>query len=463
MEEQFTAWTLLVDAGLLGALLGVGVLLRALVTPLQTLMIPASVIAGVLGLALGPNGAGILPFSSQLGTYGSVLIVVVFVCIALTDDFDLRKIGRPVGSFAAYGVLIYASQVAVGALIALLVLQPLFDTPDSFGLLLFAGWAGGFGSAAAVGDAYLANGDDTVTSLAYTSATVGMIVGVVGGIIQAKIGAKRGHAKEFAGLTAIPEDLRTGVLDQATARPEIGRHTFSGASVETLGFQIGIVAMIGAAAYGMVNWLNEVWPSIVGENGPQLMVPAFAVAFILGLIGRLLFQVTKTAKFLDPGSLNSVSGTATDILIACGIASIAPTVVVDYWKPLLVLFVIGLACVLFLGIVVAPRVMTDAWFEKQLFTWGWGTGAVATGVAMLRIVDPKLKSGTMEQFGIAYIPVVPVEIAAVSFVPLMIMAGLSWAVVGIWGAIAVLAIAAAIWLAKTDPAGRKATAAAGSR
>lgn len=454
MEEQFTAWSVLVDAGLIGALLAVGTLARAVVKPLQTLMIPASVIAGILGLILGPQFLGVMPFSSQLGTYGSILIVIVFVCLALTDDFDVRKIGRPVGSFASYGVLIYASQVAIGALVALLVLKPLFDTPDSFAVLLFAGWAGGFGSAAAVGQAYAANGDPSVASLAYTSATVGMIVGVVGGIIQAKYGAKRGYAKEYAGLTSIPEDLRTGVLDQVAERPVIGRHTFSAASVESLAFQVGIVAMIGAAAYGVVEWIKDMWPRVVGENGPELIIPAFAVAFVLGLIGRVLFQATRTAKFLDSPSLNSVSGTATDILIVCGIASIAPKVVVEFWQPLLILFLVGLALSLFLGLLVAPRVMTDGWFEKQLFTWGWATGAVATGVAMLRIVDPKLKSGTMEQFGVAYIPVVPVEIAAVSFVPLLVIAGLSWAVVGIWGAIAVAAIVAAVLLVRTDPARR---------
>ena len=138
MQEQFTAWSVLVDAGLIGALLAVGTLARAVITPLQTLMIPASVIAGILGLVLGPNGLGWLPFSSQLGTYGSILIVIVFVCIALTDDFDVRKIGRPVGAFASYGVLIYSSQVAIGALVTLVLLQPLFDAPDSFAALLFA-------------------------------------------------------------------------------------------------------------------------------------------------------------------------------------------------------------------------------------------------------------------------------------------------------------------------------------
>lgn len=63
MEEQFTAWSVLVDAGLIGALLAVGTLARAVIRPLQSLMIPASVIAGILGLILGPQGMGLLPFS----------------------------------------------------------------------------------------------------------------------------------------------------------------------------------------------------------------------------------------------------------------------------------------------------------------------------------------------------------------------------------------------------------------
>lgn len=107
-DTDYTPWTLLVDMGLIGALLALGTLRRTLLRPLQTLMIPASVLAGFLGLLLGPNALDLLPFSDQLGTYSSVLIVVVFACLAMTDDFDVRKIGRPIASFAGYGVLMYA-------------------------------------------------------------------------------------------------------------------------------------------------------------------------------------------------------------------------------------------------------------------------------------------------------------------------------------------------------------------
>jgi ESS family glutamate:Na+ symporter len=92
-EAVFSPWALLVDAGLIGALLALGTLLRAKVKVLQSMMIPAGVLAGFAALILGPNVLGWLPFSDQLGTYTSLLIVIVFACLALTSDFNILKIG----------------------------------------------------------------------------------------------------------------------------------------------------------------------------------------------------------------------------------------------------------------------------------------------------------------------------------------------------------------------------------
>lgn len=437
---EFTPWSLLVDAGLIGLLLAAGTLLRAVIKPLQNLMIPASVIAGFLGLALGPAGLSWLPFSDQLETYTSVLIVLVFACLAMTGEFNFLKIGRSIGSFASYSVLMYSSQVVVGMLLALLIFVPLFNTSESFGVLLFAGWAGGFGSAAAVGQVFGDAGEPELQSLAFTSATVGILISIIGGIILAKIGAKRGHVIEFSGMSKIPRDMRTGVLDQSQNRPAVGTHTFSASSVESLAFQLGIILAISAGAYGVSEFL--------GGLVPEATFPVFSIAFAVGLVVRYLFKLAKTSRFVDGNSMRSISGASTDVLIVCGIASIMPTLVVDYVVPLIIMFIVGLVLVLSMGVFVSPRVLLDARFEKQLFTWGWTTGAVAAGIALLRIVDPKLKSRTLEDFALAYIAVAPVEIIAVTFVPTLILAGAAWAVVGIWGAITIVALVMAIVFAK---------------
>ena len=439
---DFTPWALLLDAGLIGMLLGLGVLLRALLPPLQALMIPASIIAGFLGLIFGPAGLGWIPFSSQVGTYASVLIVVVFSCLAMANDFGLSKVKGHIAGFASYSVLMYAVQVAAGMLVVLLVIGPVFGVSDNFGILIFAGWAGGFGTAAAIGQVFTDAGQAEMQSLAFTSATVGLLVGIVGGIIQAKVGAQKGHAKEFEGMGSLPKEMRTGLLDDHPDRPIIGRHTFSGSSIDTLGFQVAVVAAISAGAYAVSLWLGSVFPAI--------SFPVFSIAFLVGLGMRGLFRAMRATRFIDRESLDSISGASTDILIVCGIVSIKPQLVASHAVELTLLFVFALALCLFLGLVVAPRTLSGAWFEKQIFTWGWSTGAVATGIALLRIVDPKLKSKTLDDFAIAYIPVVPVEVSAVTFAPVLTLAGAAWVVVGIWGAIAVVAAALLVLLARRE-------------
>lgn len=112
--------------------------------------------------------------------------------------------------------------------------------------------------------------------------------------------------------------------------------------------------------------------------------------------------------------------------------------------PLALLFVATLAVDLAMFRWVAPAVMHGAWFEKSLFTWGWATGAVATSVALLRIVDPDLDSRTLEEFGLAYLPVTPLETGSVALAPLIVLAGLGWTVAAGWTAVGLVASARAL-------------------
>ena len=140
--------------------------------------------------------------------------------------------------------------------------------------------------------------------------------------------------------------------------------------------------------------------------------------------------------------MGSVSGASTDFLVAVGIASIVPAVVATYVVPLIILFVLGVLFCLFLFFYVAPRVFEHGWFERAVFSWGWVTASVATGIAVLKIVDPKMRSGTLEEFGMAYVGFAPFEIAAAILAPMMIIAGLVWlfGIVGLIGGVVLLAI-----------------------
>lgn len=439
---NYGPWSLVVDVGLIGGLLLVGTLIRRWVGPAQRLMLPASVIAGFLGLLLGPQVLGVLPFSDQLGTYASVLIAVVFACLGLGDDPHARGFGRSTAAFSAYSFATYALQVGLGMVLAYALFVPVFGTPDTFGLLLFAGWAGGFGSAAAVGSVLGDAGWAGASSLAFTSATVGMLAGVVGGIAIANWGARRGHTERLGRFEELPATLRTGLVPPGDREPT-GIATTSASSIEPLGLQVCLVAAITVLGYGAAEG--------IGLLVPSFSVPVFILAFLAGLLVKTVARRTPAWQYCDQRTLKSISGVSTDVLIVCGIASITPSLVADYWAPLALLFVAALALNLAMFRWIAPSVMHGAWFEKSLFTWGWATGAVATSVALLRIVDPDLDSRTLEEFGLAYLPVTPLETGSVALAPLIVLAGLGWAVAVGWTAVGLVALALPFLLGWTRP------------
>lgn len=139
------------------------------------------------------------------------------------------------------------------------------------------------------------------------------------------------------------------MISQVSKRPSIGQHPHTGSSIESLGFQVSVVVMISAVAYGR---------SLVNANfWPDLAVPVFVLAFLIGLIMRAIMAKGRVAKYIDKATLQSISGTATDVLIVAGIASIQPQIVADFGIELILMFIFGLILTLFLGLWGAPRLI----------------------------------------------------------------------------------------------------------
>ena len=95
---NFTPWVFFTDAGIICGLLLIGKLLRVKIRLIQKLFIPPSLLAGLLGLTFGPNGLGWLPLSSNVGTYSSILIAIVFAALPFSSPrFKVKDVARRVG------------------------------------------------------------------------------------------------------------------------------------------------------------------------------------------------------------------------------------------------------------------------------------------------------------------------------------------------------------------------------
>ena len=412
-----TAWTLLVDIGIVSALLLVGKLLRAKVRFIQKLFVPPSLLAGFAGLVFGPELLDWLPLSEHLGTYAGILIALVFATLPLTATHtgsSGKRIGR-MWSYSQAGMLL---QWAIGGALGLFLLRHFWPVNEAFGLAMPAGFCGGHGTAAAMGEAFSRYGVEEMQSLAMTSATVGIVASVIIGMWLISWGAGHGYTTYLSRYEDLPSELRTGILPK-DKRQSMGEASFSSISLDSMTFNFSVVALITLLGYGMSLAVARVWPAV--------MLPVFSCAFIAGILIRWILRRAHTDQYLSKPILGHLSGAFTDYLVAFGVASIKLRVVVQLIVPLMILLLAGLVFTLMYVLLAGRRIHREAWFEKSVFTWGWFTGTMAMGIALLRITDPDGKSGCLDDYAYAYLYIAPVEISLVSLSPLLFAQGFgSW-------------------------------------
>lgn len=419
--EEFSVNAILLDVGWISLLMIIGNVLRHRVKFFfQDLLLPAPITAGLFGLLLGPHVLGLINFSDYLGDYTTVLIAVVFASMAFSMDIG-GKVNKGARNMWGYSAMMHTGQWGLFILLGLFVFAPLFNTPSWFGMMLPVGFTGGFGTAAAIGGALEGVGAEAALSLGFASATVGTVVAIIGGVIAANWGIRRGKVSYVP--KELPDEIRSGYITNLEQRPSLGRATTNPSSIEPLALHLGFVVLTVMAAFGLNQGISAVWENV--------SIPLYASSMVLGLIFRALMNVIGAQDYLDKEAIGSINGAASDYLVAFGVASIVPAAIASYWQALVLLFVLGTAfCVAFL-LWFPAEFFGERWIERAIFGWGWATASVATGIALLKIVDPKLKSGTLSEYGMAYIGQGPIEISWAVIAPMAVMhgftAGFGWA------------------------------------
>ena len=438
--DTFTPWAFFVDLGLISVLLLIGQTLRAKVKLIQKMFIPPSLIAGLLGLALGPNGLGWLPFSDQLGTYAGILIAVVFAALPFSSsNAPIKEIVRTTGPMWAYAQLGMLLQWGIVGLFGLTIIKWIWpNLNDAFGVMFPTGFYGGHGTAAAIGAAFEGLGWEDARSLGMMTATVGVVIAIGIGLIFIKWATRNKHAAFISDFNDLPDELRSGMLPEEK-RSSIGTETTSSISIDSLTFHAALVCVAALLGYLASRGVKLAYP--------KLELPVFSCAFVIGLIMKRVFDAVHISKYICPQTTVRIGSMSTDLLVAFGVASIKLSVIVNYALPLLVLIICGTLITMLITFYLGRRLSKTYWFERTIFAWGWWTGTMAMGIALLRIVDPKLASKAMDDYALAYLPIAPVEIILISLTPVLFASGK-----GFWMVAGCLALSAATiliaWLMK---------------
>lgn len=415
---EFNVYSLLLDLMWASIFLFVAKLLREKIKLLQSLFIPVSLLAGFIGLAMGQNGFGVISYSSGFGSYSGLLIIAVFVSIGLRG-FNFSKGGWKtnfdrIGSYYCQRNIGWAFQYAVPIIFSMLVLKKLFpELNPAFGMLIPAGFQGGHGTAAALGQTLGSLGWVDATDLGMTSATVGILTRIFGGIALIKIGTRKGYTKFVKDFSQLPEDMRTGLIKKEN-RPPMGYETVSPMAIDPLAWHLLLVIIPTGIGYILTNYI---------QNITGLGVPSFSVGFLVAILFSIFLKGIKADEYIDNHIISRIGSLCTDFLVFFGVASIKIPVIIEYAVPFGLLMLFGIVWVVFHFTFIAPRLLGQEWFERGIYVYGYSTGVTAIGMALLRIVDPENKSCTLDDAAIITPIESVIEIVALAIVPVACVQG----------------------------------------
>lgn len=414
------------DFGLMSILLVVAHLLRSRLRLLQNLYVPTAVLAGFLGLIGDRQILGFIPFSKNpdgiplLGTYPAVLGVIVFGTLFLgyrEKRPSVRTVMSNVADTFFCNLAAEIGQYGLALLIGWAILPLLFPRLDAgFALMLPAGFAGGPNSSTVVAGVLQEQGWKEALSIGYTFSTVGLLAGTFGGMVLVNIGIRFGWSRLIQTPDDLPESTRTGFLPPQE-RGSLGDETISPNVLDTLAWHVALVLAAYAAAVLLNNGVRVCLPRM-----PAL--PLFALSMFAGALVQKFLNFLGLGIYVDRRVMARIGSAASDYLIAFGIASIHLATVAEYWLPLLLMCLFGVIYSVAWLWFVSRKMFRNFWFERSLFVYGWSTGVMGTSIFLLRIVDPKLRSRTLEDYGLAYAAIGPVEIALLVVVPPLVAHGI---------------------------------------
>ena len=463
-------------------LLLIGVILRLRFAVFQRLFIPASVIAGMIGLAV-IQGAPLLAWprldswtmewSETFRSWPGFLIAVIFSGMLLERKPAPWK--ESVSRVGRQGLMVWVivlGETAAGLLATWLLIRPFFDVPNSIGMLIETGFAGGHGTAAAMGQVFqqptinLPSGLD----LGVLMATCGLVYGLVSGIGWINLAVRLGWIAKPAGLTVA--DSVASTSHEETSLQPIGYARVRNETLDplllqivwlTLAFGIGLAlqSLVTTFVGSVESWMQD--PSSTGSSsgdtlyGDRLTLKNVAESFPLfiytlfgGLIVRRLLTTVGFEHAIDRQTINRLTATAMDILVVAAVASLNLAAVATLIIPFAILFAFGVVwtgiCLLLLSRWILPR---QHWFQLGLINYGMSTGTTATGFVLLRLVDTELESGAAEDYALAAplsSPFIGGGMVTIGL-PLLVLENLPLAAVtvGLWGLVIALIMIGRRW------------------
>ncbi|MHC4442631.1 MAG: sodium/glutamate symporter [Planctomycetota bacterium] len=420
------------DFGLMSILLVIAHLLRSRLKLLQNAFIPSSIIAGILGLVGGWQFLDWLPFSMAatakaplpaMAGYPGFLIVIIFATLFMGrregPRTSIGTLTKSVGDTFFYNLASLIGMYGLALLFGVLVLERLFpDLHSGFAMMLPVGFVGGHGTASAVGDFFAQSETGQwaeALTIGNTFATVGILAAVFGGMLIINVATRRGWTRVVKSAGDMPASLKKGFVPDNEQVP-MGRETVNSLALDPLTWHIALVLIAFAVAY----YVKDLAGHFLSED---YVIPAFCLSLLAGALLQKLLDLVRLGEYVDRRIMVRIGSSVADYLIAFGVASIQIKVVIAYAGPLAIMILFGIVFCVGLFWFVGRKIFRNFWFERSIFVYGWNTGVTGFAIMLLRVVDPKMKTPTLGDFGLAYLFISVAEIGTITVIPMLVAGG----------------------------------------
>ncbi|MGO4890428.1 sodium/glutamate symporter [Anaerobacillus sp. MEB173] len=392
-----------------------GTFLRAKVPLFQKMFLPASVIGGFIGLLLGPIVLGnyaVLPIPQDWLAIASLLPGLLIVPIVASVPLGLKSAKGKKGSkkgntsrnvfvmFIILAIIATAQNViGVGTNYFFKITGMLENGYATLGAELQAGFSGGHGTAGVVGSMLQGMNQpywETAQGVAVTTATMGIIGGILIGIVLINLAARKGYTNFIQSTDSIPEEMKVGFQKDVEKQASMGKESMQSSSVDTLAYHLALILGVSGLAILAVHYL-KVW------NVPVLgQIPAWAYAILMMYAVWGLMQKLGLDWSVDAKVKGKISGTLTEFAVVAAIISLPVQAVFTYLLPLVTMVVIGLAGTAMLAYFLCKLYFKEYWFERSVAVLGTCTGVFISGLLLLKMVDPEFKSPVLSDYSLSY-------------------------------------------------------------
>lgn len=385
---------------LAGIMLCVGMLLRAKVHIFQNMLVPASVIGGVIGVILMNLVTGIgIDIGTDQAMYTNIvnhLFTISFISISLTgtqkpEDDGAKSVLRGALGLGLVWCLLYALTPII-ATVLIIAFGETVNMDSIYGMLIQFAFCQGPGQSAAYGAIFEQYGWNNASTVAIAFSSIGFIAAFLVGIPAAKMGIRRGVAKNCGKLdTAILK----GYYTKSEQNEYMVKDTTCNSNVETLAFHFALIGVCYALAVGIARILSFI-PGFLGTSMSSMM---FMNGMYAAYIVKWLMKKFRLDFLLENTLQSKITGWTADYLVVSAFMAVSLTVIKD-WLPLmlivsLVITVVTFAVCFYFG----KRFGGSNDFERTLGLYGTCTGTVPSGIALVRIVDPNFHTATAVELG----------------------------------------------------------------